>query len=103
MTKEPLPLDQGLFGRLRRDAGTAWDDYVTHDFVRALGGGTLPEPAFRHFLLQDYLFLIHFARAWALAAFKATQRGVLGQGWRARPCECLEGFGAVWSTLRMCA
>ena len=26
---------------------------------------------FRHYLIQDYLFLIHFARAWALAAFKA--------------------------------
>ena len=40
MTDGLLPLDQGLFGRLRRDAGAAWDDYVGHDFVRALGRGT---------------------------------------------------------------
>ncbi len=73
MTDDPLPLDQGLFGRLRRDAGAVWDGYVAHDFVRALGRGTLPEAAFRHFLVQDYLFLIHFARAHALAGFKATQ------------------------------
>lgn len=73
MTDGLLPLDQGLFGRLRRDAGAAWADYVGHDFVRALGRGTLPEAAFRHFLIQDYLFLIHFARAHALAGFKATQ------------------------------
>jgi thiaminase/transcriptional activator TenA len=73
MVDGPLPLDQGLFGRLRRDAGTVWDGYVAHDFVRALGKGTLPEAAFRHFLVQDYLFLIHFARAHALAGFKATQ------------------------------
>jgi thiaminase/transcriptional activator TenA len=73
MTDGPLPLDQGLFGRLRRDAGAVWDGYVAHDFVRALGEGTLPEAAFRHFLTQDYLFLIHFARAHALAGFKATQ------------------------------
>jgi thiaminase/transcriptional activator TenA len=73
MTDGPLPLDQGLFGRLRRDAGAVWDGYVAHDFVRALGRGTLPEAAFRHFLIQDYLFLIHFARAYALAGFKATQ------------------------------
>jgi thiaminase/transcriptional activator TenA len=66
-----LPLDHGLFGRLRRDAGGVWDGYVAHDFVRALGSGTLPEAAFRHFLIQDYLFLIHFARAHALAGFKA--------------------------------
>ncbi len=73
MTDVPLPLDQGLFGRLRRDAGAVWEGYVAHDFVRALGRGTLPEAAFRHFLVQDYLFLIHFARAHALAGFKATQ------------------------------
>lgn len=73
MTDGALPLDQGLFGRLRRDAGAVWDGYVAHDFVRALGSGTLPEAAFRHFLVQDYLFLIHFARAHALAGFKSTQ------------------------------
>jgi thiaminase/transcriptional activator TenA len=73
MTDDPLPLDQGLFGQLRRDAAAVWEGYVAHDFVRALGNGTLPEAAFRHFLMQDYLFLIHFARAHALAGFKATQ------------------------------
>lgn len=72
MNDGKLPLDHGLFGRLRRDAGTAWTSYVAHDFVLALGRGTLPEPAFRHFLVQDYLFLIQFARAHALAGFKAT-------------------------------
>lgn len=66
-----LPLDHGLFGRLRRDTGAAWDGYVGHDFVRQLGAGTLPRPAFEHFLRQDYLFLIHFARAYALAGAKA--------------------------------
>jgi thiaminase (transcriptional activator TenA) len=73
MSDDLLPLDQGLFGRLRRDAGAIWEAYVWHDFVRGIGAGTLPEPAFRHFLIQDYLFLIHFARAHALAGFKATK------------------------------
>lgn len=66
-----LPLTQGLFGRLRRDAGAHWESYVSHRFVRALGDGSLREPAFAHFLKQDYLFLIHFARAYALAGFKS--------------------------------
>ena len=68
---DALPLDQGLFGRLRRDCGAAWDGYVAHDFMRQLAAGTLPRPAFEHFLRQDYLFLIHFARAYALAGAKA--------------------------------
>jgi thiaminase/transcriptional activator TenA len=38
-----------------------------------LADGTLPEPAFRHYLVQDYLFLIEFARAYALAVYKSNQ------------------------------
>ena len=49
------------------------EGYVSHEFVRALGAGTLPERAgLRHFLIQDYLFLIDFARAHALACFKSA-------------------------------
>ena len=66
-----LPLEEGLFGRLRRDTGPDWTRYVRHGFVQQLGAATLAKPAFQHFLKQDYLFLIHFARAKALAVFKA--------------------------------
>jgi thiaminase/transcriptional activator TenA len=66
-----LGLPEGVFTRLRRDAAAEWEAYVAHPFVRALGAGTLPLAAFRHFLRQDYLFLIHFARAYALAGFKS--------------------------------
>jgi thiaminase/transcriptional activator TenA len=68
----PLPLDRGIFGRLRRDTGALWDGYVRHRFVLGIGDGSLPAPAFQHFLRQDYLFLIQFARAYALAGYKST-------------------------------
>ncbi|HYZ31479.1 MAG TPA: TenA family protein [Crenalkalicoccus sp.] len=61
----------GLFRRLRDAAAGPWVDYIWHPFVQALSRGTLPLPAFRHYLVQDYLFLIHFARAEALAVVKA--------------------------------
>ncbi len=64
-------MSAGLFARLKADAAEAWRAYTTHDFVRALGAGTLPVEAFRAYLAQDYLFMIQFARAYALAAFKA--------------------------------
>jgi thiaminase/transcriptional activator TenA len=60
-----------LFPRLRDSASGAWSAYVAHEFVARLGDGSLPEAAFRHYLGQDYLFLIHFARAYAMAAYKA--------------------------------
>ncbi len=50
---------------------TAWAAYIDHPFVQALGRGTLPQPWFQNFLIQDYLFLIQYARGHALAAYKS--------------------------------
>ena len=63
----------GLFPRLREACGPVWSDYVNHRFVRGLADGTLPPAAFRHYLVQDYLFLKHFVRAYALAGYKSTE------------------------------
>lgn len=63
----------GAFERLRGGAGALWTEFTGHSFVRGLGDGTLPAPAFRRYLTQDYLFLIQFARAYALAGYKASR------------------------------
>jgi thiaminase/transcriptional activator TenA len=60
-----------LFKRLTAAAGEAWTAYTRHEFVTRLAAGTLPEAAFRRYLVQDYLFLLHFARAWGLAVYKS--------------------------------
>ncbi len=61
---------QGLYGRLRQLAAADWQRYVAHPFVQQLASGTLAENAFRRYLTQDYLFLIHFARSYALLVSK---------------------------------
>jgi len=66
-----------LFDRLKADAADDWRDYVDHAFVQGLGDGSLPKECFRHYLIQDYLFLIQFARAYALAAYKAPDLDTL--------------------------
>ena len=60
-----------FFERLRGPADDVWTTYVTHPFVTGLADGSLPPAAFRHYLGQDYLFLMHFARAHALAVYKS--------------------------------
>ena len=60
-----------LFPRWRDAAGPEWTRYTRHAFVEGMRDGSLPRPAFLHYLVQDYIFLIHFSRAWALAVTKA--------------------------------
>ena len=60
-----------LFDTLIARTEPHWQRYTQHDFLRQIGDGTLPSEQFEHYLKQDYLFLIHFARAFGLAAFKS--------------------------------
>lgn len=60
-----------LFDDLRTAVCPEWEAYTRHDFVEQLGAGTLPLSAFQDYLVQDYLFLIQFARATALGAAKS--------------------------------
>ena len=55
----------------REAAGDNWHAYTDHAFVRGVADGSLPKAAFVHYLTQDYVFLFHFSRAWALAITKA--------------------------------
>jgi thiaminase/transcriptional activator TenA len=67
---ELAPADS-LFGRLKESCAADWQAYTRHAFVRQLGAGSLPETCFRHYMIQDYIFLNHFARAYALAVYKS--------------------------------
>ncbi|NRF29666.1 thiaminase II [Vibrio coralliilyticus] len=48
-----------------------WQEYTQHDFVQQLAKGTLDQHSFLHYLKQDFLFLKQYARAYALAIYKA--------------------------------
>src|SRR5262252_1507276 len=64
-----------LFTAMVALAGPVWPAYTRHEFVMRLARGDLPEAAFRRYLVQDYLFLLHFARAWGLAIYKSDTLG----------------------------
>lgn len=67
------------FEDLKKNCPTEWCDYIEHSFVRQLGNASLAAEAFQHYLKQDYLFLIQFARAFALAAYKSPTLSDLRQ------------------------
>ena len=60
-----------LYSQLKNQDTKLWDKYVYHPFVCQIGAGTLAKECFQRYLGQDYLFLIHFARAYGLAAYKS--------------------------------
>ena len=62
-----------FFEQLKTTAATEWRGYTEHPFTEGLADGSLAEAAFRHYLVQDYLFLIEFARAYALAVYKSPK------------------------------
>ena len=67
------------FDDLKKSCQAEWQAYIQHSFVKQLGHGVLAPEAFQHYLKQDYLFLIQFARAFALAAYKSPTLADLRQ------------------------
>lgn len=67
------------FEDLKKSCQNEWQAYIEHSFVKQLGNATLAPEAFQHYLKQDYLFLIQFARAFALAAYKSPTLSDLRQ------------------------
>ena len=66
-----------LFDTLKTQSAEQWEAYIDHPFPSRLAEGTLDTSAFQHFLIQDYIFLKHFSRAWALVIYKADSVSVM--------------------------
>ncbi|KAI8913418.1 hypothetical protein EDD86DRAFT_105158 [Gorgonomyces haynaldii] len=49
----------------------SWHEYTHHPFVQGIQDGTLPRECFQHYIIQDYFFLVQYARVHGLGAYKA--------------------------------
>ncbi|KAH1493987.1 hypothetical protein LV164_003071 [Aspergillus fumigatus] len=68
----PFAPDRFLeYALARPDVRPIWKKFTEHEFVHGLGSGKLPVERFKQYLVQDYLYLVHFARSNSLAAYKA--------------------------------
>ncbi|KAK6610674.1 thiamine biosynthesis protein (thi-4) [Botrytis cinerea] len=109
-----LPFASGHFVEYlldRPDVKGAWRDHTEHAFVKGLGDGTLPLESFKYYLIQDYLYLVQFARANALASYKAkTMEGIAASAGivshihreMALHINYCEGFGMTKAEIEAC-
>lgn len=64
--------------RLLKAAEPVWEQYYSHPFVRGIGDGTLDRNKFRYYIMQDYKYLIDYARVFAIGIAKAMDLETMG-------------------------
>lgn len=65
--------------RLYENLQPIWRQNHHHPFVRGIGDGTLAKEKFRFFMIQDYLYLIEYAKLFALGAMKSNDVKTMGE------------------------
>ena len=62
---------------LKEKAAKVWEEGYQHPFVQEIGRGTLDKNKFKFYLLQDYLYLLQYAKVFATAAIKADTEDIM--------------------------
>jgi thiaminase/transcriptional activator TenA len=68
---------KGFTGELWRSIEGTYAGILAHPFLRGLTDSTLPEERFRFYVLQDALYLRHYARALSLAGARSPDENAL--------------------------
>lgn len=58
--------------RLWKKVEPIWRAYLEHPFVKGIGEGTLDQEKFKHYMKQDYIYLIEYSRVFAIGSAKAN-------------------------------
>ena len=74
-----LPAPDRFSERLRALVEPIWRAQHEHPFVRGIGDGTLDVERFKHWVRQDYRFLIEYCRLFGLAAARAPDLETIGR------------------------
>jgi len=54
-----------------------WESYYSHPFLEELGKGTLDISKFRFYMIQDYLYLLDYAKVFAFGVIKSKDEDVM--------------------------
>lgn len=71
--------DHRFSAHLRRLGEPIWRRQLEHPFVRGIGDGSLDLAKFRHWIKQDYRFLIDYCRVFGLAAARSPDLETLAR------------------------
>ncbi len=69
----------GVYEELRQAGEPWWREIGEHPFARGIVDGSLDEERFRRWLLQDYRYLVEYARVMAMAAVRADRPETMGR------------------------
>lgn len=64
--------------RLFNTAEPIWSACLHHPFVQGIADGTLEPEKFKHYLKQDYLYLIEYCKIFAIGAAKSRDLDTMG-------------------------
>lgn len=67
-----------------------WESYYTHPFVKGIGDGTLEIDKFKFYMIQDYIYLLDYAKVYALGIVKADREDIM-QGFSSMVNNILNG------------
>ena len=59
--------------RIYNDMIAHWEKYNSHPFVQGLADGTLPKEKFKFFMIQDHLYLMQYAKVFAMGVLKSQR------------------------------
>lgn len=63
--------------KLYKSVEDIWESYYKHPFVDGIGQGTLDVDKFKFYMIQDYIYLLDYAKIYALGIVKADTEEVM--------------------------
>ena len=69
---------QAFSDRLFKTAAPVWNACLAHPFVQGIADGTLEQEKFRHYMKQDYVYLVEYCKIFAIGAAKSPDLETMG-------------------------
>ena len=68
-----------LSEKLYQSTEEIWKSYLTHPFVKGIKDGNLDKEKFRFYMIQDYLYLLEYAKVFAFGVIKTKDEALMRQ------------------------